>query len=110
MVTLTTTTPEELLKRFKKAIDDGHVVTWKYFADGDFTHTPIQWSGKAYMRPSTESGKLKFNIVKAGTTNVTTPVYAVYHGRLIESFLEHFDKSFTHGYGTAMPYLGDLVS
>jgi len=110
MVTLTTTTPEELLRQFRKAISEGHVVTWKYYADGDFTHTPPQWSGKAYMRPSTENGKLKFNIIKAGATTVTKPVYAVYHGRLIESFTEHFDKLFSQGNATALATFGDEIS
>jgi hypothetical protein len=110
MVTISTTSPDDLLKRFRKAIDDGHVVTWKYYSDGDFTHTPPQWTGKAYMRPSTESGKLKFNIIKAASTGVDMPVYAVFHGRLIESFIEHFFKSFTNGYGSAQPQAGDVVS
>ena len=109
MVTLLTTKPDELLRRFKKAIDEGHIVTWKYYSDGDFTHTPTQWASKAYMRPSTETGKLKFSIIKAGTTPVTKPVYAVYHGRLIESFTEHFDQSFTIGVGTALPAGGDSL-
>jgi hypothetical protein len=37
-----TTTPKKLLAAFKKAIDDGHVKTWRYDADGDFIHTPDQ--------------------------------------------------------------------
>lgn len=36
-----------LLAAFKKAIDDGKVVTWSYDGDGDFTHTPPQWNKKA---------------------------------------------------------------
>jgi hypothetical protein len=110
MVTLYTSSPSDLLSKFKKAIDSGHVVTWKYYSDGDFTHTPTQWSGKAYMRPSTEAGKLKFNIVKAGDVNVTKPVYAVYHGRLIESFTEHFDQIFTTAGSSALASTGDVIS
>jgi hypothetical protein len=110
MISLATPTPSTLLNRFKEAIDKGHVVTWKYYSDGDFTHTPTQWAEKAYMRPIVEGGKLKFNIVKAGALNVTTPVYAVFHGRLIESFMEHFDQNFTDAYGSALPVAGDVVA
>ena len=109
MVSVSTSSPSLLLQRFKNAIDNKHVVTWKYYADGDFTHTPPQWADKAYMRPSIESGKLKFNIVKTASLAVTTPVYAVYHGRLIESLMEHFDQTFTDAYGTAMPGAGDVI-
>jgi len=109
MVTISTSSPSQLLQRFKKAIDDKHVVTWKYYGDGDFTHTPEQWANKAYMRPSVEAGQLKFNIVKTASLVVTTSVYAIYHGRLIESFLEHFDQSFGNAYGTALPTAGDMV-
>jgi hypothetical protein len=34
-----TNTPQALLNDFKKKIDEGHVVTWSYDKDGDFTHT-----------------------------------------------------------------------
>jgi len=110
MVSISTSSPSQLLQRFKKAIDDKHVVTWKYYRDGDFTHTPDQWADRAYMRPSIELGQLKFNIVKTADHNVTVPVYAIYHGRLIESFLEHFDQSFGIANGTAQPSGGDVVS
>jgi hypothetical protein len=110
MVTIYTSSPGDLLNKFKKAIDNGHVVTWKYYGDGDFTHTPTQWLGKAYMRPSTETGKLKFNIVKAAGVAVTKPVYAVYHGRLIESITEHFDQIFTMAGSTALATTDDVIS
>jgi hypothetical protein len=37
-----TKTPNKLLNAFKKAIDDGHVVTWSQDKDGDFTHSVEQ--------------------------------------------------------------------
>jgi hypothetical protein len=110
LVTIYTSSPSQLLKQFMHAIDQGHIVTWKYFRDGDFTHTPAQWASRAYMRPSLETGKLKFQIIKTPSSNVSVPVYAIYHGRLIESFLEHFDRSLSDASATALPFAGDVVS
>jgi hypothetical protein len=52
-----TATPKKLLAAFKKAIDDGHVKTWKYDPDGDFIHTPPQWEEEGWLRPSIFEGK-----------------------------------------------------
>jgi hypothetical protein len=41
---------------------------------------------------------------------VTSVVYAYYHGHLIETFLNHFDKDFTKGEATALPTSGDNCS
>ncbi len=54
--------------------------------------------------------ELKFNVVRSSVANVSKSVYAVYQGRLIESFLEHFDKSFSGATATALATFGDLVS
>jgi len=104
-----TNTPKELLTLFKKAIDDGHVATWSYDADGDFTHTASQWKNLAWFRPSVESDRLKFNIVKPQNCQVTDEIYAIYHGRIIESLLAHFDQKFTEGRATAFAANGDVV-
>jgi hypothetical protein len=53
-----TNNPHGLLSAFKKAIDDGRVVTWAYDKDGDFTHTAQQWKDLAWLRPSTVAGQL----------------------------------------------------
>ena len=43
-------------------------------------------------------------------SNVTTEVYAVYHGRFIETMLAHFDKQFTNGFASSMPTVADRVA
>jgi hypothetical protein len=45
-----TDNPSGLLAAFKKAIDKGHVATWAYDHDGDFTHTATQWKNSAWLR------------------------------------------------------------
>jgi len=106
-----TTTPKKLLAEFKKAIDDGKVVTWSYDADGDFTHTAQQWESLAWLRPKViEKAELILSIVKPKNAKISSEVYAIYHGRFIESMLVHCDSLFTEAIATAFPADGDVVA
>jgi hypothetical protein len=105
-----TNSPQALLNDFKKKIDEGHVVTWSYDNDGDFTHTPDQWRAQAWMRPSIDLGGLKFNIVGHSKKNTTKALYGVYHGRLVESVATHCDDRFTDVTVTARPTNADIVT
>lgn len=105
-----TSNPGGLLKEFKKAIDEGHVTTWSYDNVGDFTHTPNQWKNHAWLRPKMNTDTLAFYIIRPAGVNITSEVYAVYHGRFIESMLVHCDKLFLNSIATALPENGDIVS
>jgi hypothetical protein len=106
-----TTTPKKLLAAFKKAIDDGKVVTWSYDGDGDFTHTAQQWKSLAWLRPRIKEGEeLTLTILKPRDSKISSEVYAIYHGRFIESMLVHCDSLFTNAVATAFPADGDVVS
>jgi hypothetical protein len=105
-----TKTPKKLLSAFKKAIDDGHIITWGYDQDGDFTHTAEQWKSRAWLRPTVQEGTaLLLHIIKPRNTNITTELYAIYHGRFIEAMLRHCDELFSDGRATAMPEAKDNV-
>ena len=104
-----TAQPQALLADFKKKIDQGHVVTWSYDQEGDFTHTADQWKYMAWLRPSVESDKLTLYILKNSKQILTPALYGIYHGRFIESVVTHCDKLFTTGIATAMPVPGDQV-
>ena len=105
-----TPTPKKLLATYKKLIDDGRVRTWSYDGDGDFTHTATQWSCKAWLRPKiVVRDELIFYILSPKEVDLDSAVYAVYHGRFIESLLRHCDKLFKEGYASAMPESGDVV-
>jgi hypothetical protein len=106
-----TSTPKKLLAAFKTAIDEGKVVTWSYDADGDFTHTAQQWKSLAWLRPGViEGADLVFTIVKPKNSKISSEVYAIYHGRFIESMLVHCDSLFKEASATALPADGDIVS
>lgn len=105
-----TKTPKKLLAAYKKAIDDGHVSTWSYDKDGDFTHTADQWNKKAWLRPKfTEGEALTFIILGPKETTLSSSIYAVYHGRFIESMLAHCDGLFEFGRASSMPEDGDAI-
>ncbi|WP_426212289.1 hypothetical protein [Massilia sp. TWP1-3-3] len=112
-----TGSPNALLKKFNDAIDQdepkGKITTWQKHAQGGttyYTHVAPQWHKKAFFRAKSAEGKLTFNIIKPEGSNVTTDVYAYYHGHLIETFLRHFDDSFTEGKATAGVESPDKVS
>ncbi len=105
-----TKTPKRLLAAYKKAIDDGHVTTWSHDRDGDFTHTVDQWRNKAWFRPQIiEGAELILYILKPTDGTITTAIYAIYHGRFIESMLRHCDSLFSVARASAMPESGDTV-
>ncbi len=106
-----TNTPKKLLAEFKKTIDDGKIVTWSYDSDGDFTHTAQQWKFQAWLRPKIREGEeLILIILKPKNSKVSSEVYAIYHGRFIESMLVHCDSFFTTAVATSFPADGDVVS
>ena len=101
MLTFQTDDPTALLKAFDNAIargdQKGGITTWQKIGN-DYTHVAAQWQMKAYFEPRIEAGKLVFNIVKNKSTDVSVTVYGYYHGHLLETFLNHFDRLF---YGAA---------
>lgn len=107
---LKTTTPRKLLTTYKKAIDDGDVVTWSYDLDGDFTHTVEQWNKKAWLRPAVvEKTELVLHILAPKGTTLSPATYAVYHGRMIELMLRHCDGLFEEAIASALAEKGDVI-
>ena len=100
-ISIRTATPKALLAKIKKAIDDGHVETWSYDEDGDFTHNVPQWKNKAWLRPKVEAGVLRLGILRPRDVEMSYEVYGVYHGRFIEMVVTHFDNQFTIASATA---------
>ena len=108
----TTTDAAKLLKDFDARITQtaaqGKITTWEKSNDGrHYTHKATEWHAKAWLLPKVEAGQLTFNIIKPKDRNVTPTVYAYYHGHLIETFLNHFDKSFEHGVASGLAESGD---
>ncbi len=94
---------EGLLKAIKKQIDAGHIDTWSYDSDGDFTHTPEQWKNQAWLRPTAEKERLRVRIIKPQNKALAREVFAVYQGRFIEMLVKHVPDLFTDARATPNP-------
>lgn len=110
----TTENPQSLLNDFDARIQQtaaaGKITTWKKSSDGKYyTHVAADWTAKAWLKPTVGKGQLIFNIIKPQNGNITSPVYAYFHGHLIETFLNHFDMKFQNGIASALPQAGDMV-
>jgi hypothetical protein len=90
-------------------IDQGHIATWRYDGDGDFTHTASsgQWNGKAWLRPQVKSDMLRLVIVKTERVPLTREIYAVFHGRFIEMLIAHVPNKFTQASASPNPAEGE---
>jgi hypothetical protein len=101
--------PQELLSAIKKAIAEGVIETWRIDSDGDLTHTSTQWGGRAWMRPKVLEDRLLFNIVASKKEKMSKTLYGVYHGRLIQTLLIHFDSKMKTVSATALGTTGDNI-
>ncbi|ETR72571.1 MAG: hypothetical protein OMM_07434 [Candidatus Magnetoglobus multicellularis str. Araruama] len=107
-IIIITEEPRWLLNAIYEELDDDNIRTWIYDKERDLTHSPKQWKNLAWMRPKIRKGRLIFNII-AGEEILSKRVYGVYHGRLIEMLLTHFDMDIDKIYATPQPTLGDVV-
>jgi hypothetical protein len=111
-INVTTGNGQALLGAIFKGIDEKEVDTWRYEThDGVkyLTHSPDQWDQKEWLKATVAVPSLVLNIVKPKNTNISTVVYAVYHGRFIEMLLAHFDGQLSGASATAMPTAADVV-
>lgn len=104
--------PKTLLKEFIRRVNqeeaEGKITTWVQHDDGKhFTHTSTQWKNKAFMKPTAETERIVFNIIKPKGKPITWPVYAFYHGHLIETFITHFHDDFSEAQATPLPDASD---
>lgn len=95
-----TKNPAVLLAKIKQLISQGHIRTWSCDDEGDFTHTPEQWRGKAWLRPKQQPDRLRLHIIASG---ITREVFAIYHGRFVEMLIKHVPEYFDSAAGTPNP-------
>jgi hypothetical protein len=110
-----TSQPNSLLAKFDAAVTQaepkGKITTWEKSDDEIYyTHKAAEWRKKAWLKPTAMTDRLVFNIIRPQNANISSLVYAYYHGHLIETFLNHFDEIFTQGIATALPTREDRCS
>jgi hypothetical protein len=80
-----------LIKTINADIAKGTVTTWEVEKTGELTHKPPQYYKKAWFRPEAKYGQVVFSLVQpTGTTGVTTEIFGIYHGRLVEELVSHY--------------------
>ena len=109
-VTVDTPNSASLLEAIKLRIRNKSISTWALIQEQYLTHSVAQWENRAFFLPKCQPGLLAFYIIAPQGGSVSTEVYAIYHGRLIEMLLAHFDKAFTQAVASALPITGDIVS
>ena len=104
----------DLLAKFRSRIHQtdpaGKITTWEETPSGLFTHKAAQWAHKAWFKATETEDRLRFNIIRPKGKNISVTTYGYYHGHLIETFLNHFDKQFTQGMATAVASENDDVT
>jgi hypothetical protein len=106
-----TDTPQKLLDDLRRAIENATIETWERTPVGNLTLTAMRgrWKNKAWLRPSIEKNKVRFNIIRPKGGSVSKEVYAVYHGRFSQMLLMHFDSSISRIQLSALAGPSDLV-
>jgi len=89
---------ENLLRLFEARIsqeeEKGKIKTWDIIGEKTYTHSSPEWKRKAKFVAKAESDNLTFGIKPLDVDPLTIPVYGYYHGHLMQTFLDHFDKDF----------------
>jgi hypothetical protein len=89
-------TPAQIWSAIKAEITNGKIKTWEYDANSQtITHNTKgeQWKDKAFFSVSIpRTDQLRFELLPPrGQRTVPRVVYAIYHGRLTEMLVEHFN-------------------
>lgn len=95
--------PNGLLTSIRRQIDGGHIDTWSYDADGDFTHCVDQFNKKAWLRPEISENVLTLRIRKPRGKNLSRAIFAIYHGRFIEMLITHVSALFSRAAASSHP-------
>lgn len=104
---ITTNRAEELQAQIEKKIKQYEIRTWKIVKKDSityFTHSDKQkqWDDKALLRPYIKGNDLIFGISNAhDTEGIDGMMYAVYHGKFLQTLLYHFDDMFSNASATA---------
>lgn len=100
--------PAGLLRKIQEQIEKGHIKTW-LMRNSYLTHNNEQWRFKAWMLPKSIPGALIFHIRPPKNGTITNVIYGIYHGRISEMLLAHFDTDFSEITLTSLPISGDII-
>jgi len=103
-VIIHTENPDQLLDKIYEAIDNKKADKWVRTADGRLTYGALLWKNEAFLKPEiwVDENQLRFGLVKRkDRKHITSKLYALFHAKLMEMLLTHFDNDFISATATA---------
>ncbi len=96
--------PNLLLDKIYDAIDAKKADKWERTTDGRLTYGTLLWKNEAFFKPQiwVDEQELRFGLLKRkDRKHISSKLYTVFHSKLIEMLLSHFDTSFRDVTATA---------
>jgi|SRR5690606_914406 hypothetical protein len=103
-IIIQTDNPDLLLDKIYEAIDTRKADKWVRTDDGRLTYGTLLWKNEAFFKPQiwVDENQLRFGLIKRkDRKHITTQLYTIFHSKLIEMLLSHFDGYFKEVTATA---------
>lgn len=92
MITITTENPLTLIASIDFAMRSNVIRGWTIDGVGDYTMTSNFRGNRAWFRHRIHGNEIQFGIIGSRSAPMDRTLYSVYHSRLIEVLLTHFDN------------------
>ncbi len=96
-IIIQTDQPDLLLDKIFEAVDNKRADKWIRTDDGRLTYGALLWKNEAFFKPQiwVDENELRFGLLKRkDRKHITTKLYTIFHTKLIELLLSHFDSDF----------------
>ncbi|MBF6627066.1 MAG: hypothetical protein ITG04_00975 [Proteiniphilum sp.] len=103
-IIIDTDNPDLLLDKIYETIDSKKADKWARTSDGRLTYGTLLWRNEAFFKPQiwVDENQLRFGLLKRkDRRHITSKLYTMFHARLIEMLLTHFDNDFRNITATA---------
>ncbi|NLY24660.1 MAG: hypothetical protein GX042_06560 [Bacteroidales bacterium] len=103
-IIIDTDNPDLLLDKIYEMIDSKKADKWVRTSDGRLTYGTLLWKNEAFFKPQiwVDENQLRFGLLKRkDRKHITSKLYTLFHARLIEMLLSHFDNDFRNITATA---------
>ncbi|MDR1742879.1 MAG: hypothetical protein LBR48_03550 [Dysgonamonadaceae bacterium] len=104
-IIIQTRDPSALLDAIYNAIDNKQIDKWTRTDDGRLTLSAMLWKNEAWFKPQiwVDENELRFGLLKRkDRRHVSSKLYTLFHTRMVETLLAHFDKDFQSVAATAL--------
>ena len=100
-IIITSAQPRTLLKEIREQVHEGRLRNWR-LKSGKYLAYVGDHGNEAWLSPEISINELRFEITGPEVIGVNREMYAIYHGRFIETLLSCFTTWFTEVRVTAL--------